>query len=80
LQAKRACVLLDLKVNAKSPENTKEHIMARTTDPVCKMDLDSDTAEFQSTFAGKKFYFCSEDCQEEFDDRPADYASATAAA
>jgi Cu+-exporting ATPase len=54
--------------------------MATTMDPVCKMEIDSDSAEFQSTYAGKKFYFCSEDCKEEFDERPSDYASATAAA
>ena len=49
-------------------------------DPVCNMEVDTEKGEFESTYAGKKFYFCSLDCKDEFDDRPEEYAAATAAA
>jgi Cu+-exporting ATPase len=49
-------------------------------DPVCNMDVEIENNELQSTYAGKKFFFCSEECKNEFDDRPEEYASSTAAA
>ena len=49
-------------------------------DPVCNMEVDIEKTEFQSSYAGKKFFFCSEDCKEEFDERPEEFANASAAA
>jgi YHS domain-containing protein len=40
--------------------------MAR--DPICNMEVDEQTAEFKS------HYFCSEECKEQFELRPEQYA------
>ena len=49
-----------------------------TTDPVCGNTVEEQEAEFQTQFAGKKYFFCSEECREEFEDRPVDYLGAAA--
>jgi Cu+-exporting ATPase len=41
-------------------------------DPVCGMWVDAQTALF-SEFEGEKYYFCSQDCKQEFDDDPDRY-------
>jgi YHS domain-containing protein len=41
-------------------------------DPVCGMWVDSRTALF-SEFEGENYYFCSQDCKQEFDDDPDRY-------
>lgn len=50
-----------------------------TNDPVCGMRVDEEGTEFHTMFAGKKYFFCSADCREEFEDQPADYVEQTAA-
>jgi YHS domain-containing protein len=49
------------------------------TDPVCSMEIDEVDAKFQALYAGRKYYFCSEECKAEFEDRPEEYATASAA-
>ncbi|MDP2741641.1 MAG: YHS domain-containing protein [bacterium] len=44
------------------PKN-KKHI-----DPVCGMDATSDF--FKSEYKGKTYYFCSEHCKKQFDEKP----------
>jgi YHS domain-containing protein len=44
-----------------------------TTDPVCGMRVDERESEFRTQFAGKKYFFCSEECRKEFEDRPEEY-------
>jgi Cu+-exporting ATPase len=44
------------------------------TDPVCGMSVDESSAEATSTYKGKTYYFCSEDCKETFDKEPETYA------
>ncbi len=41
--------------------------MAR--DVICGMSV-KENSEFQSSFQGKNFYFCSKGCKEEFDKNP----------
>ena len=41
-------------------------------DPVCGMTVDKSTSLF-SDFEGQHYYFCSEDCKQEFDDDPERY-------
>jgi Cu+-exporting ATPase len=48
------------------------------TDPVCGMKVDEESTEFQSSYGGKDFYFCSEECEDKFEDDPSRYASAAA--
>jgi Cu+-exporting ATPase len=49
------------------------------TDPVCGMEVNGDSAEAQTQFAGKKYYFCSEDCRTKFEEHPEDYMETAAA-
>jgi len=48
-------------------------------DPVCGMKVDEESTEFQTTYGGKDFYFCSEECETKFDENPDQYATAVAA-
>ncbi|HWY22929.1 MAG TPA: YHS domain-containing protein [Candidatus Acidoferrum sp.] len=51
-----------------------------TTDPVCGMKVDEKrNSEFQSQFAGRKYFFCSEECQKEFEADPNEYVETAAA-
>ncbi len=43
-------------------------------DPVCGMTIEESDAVGTSEFGGKAYYFCSNDCKEEFDSNPEDYA------
>jgi YHS domain-containing protein len=43
------------------------------TDPVCEMEVTEEDAVGKSEYEGKTYYFCSEDCKEEFDENPEDY-------
>lgn len=47
--------------------------MARVTDPVCGMTIDSETAAGQSRYDGRTFYFCSAECKRQFDANPSQY-------
>jgi YHS domain-containing protein len=49
-----------------------------TIDPVCGMRVDERTAEVQTQFAGKKYFFCSEECRKEFEDSPEEYIEVAA--
>ncbi len=53
-----------------------EEIM--TIDPVCGMKVDEADTEFKSQFAGKKYFFCSDECQKEFEDRPEEFVQTAA--
>ena len=44
-------------------------------DPICDMEVDEQT-EFQSQYGSQTYYFCSEECKEEFELRPEQYARA----
>jgi YHS domain-containing protein len=46
------------------------------TDVVCGMEIDENTAKYQSVYKGKTYYFCGQPCKLEFDSRPQKYASA----
>lgn len=48
-----------------------------TTDPVCGMEVDEKT-QFKSAFAGRKYYFCSEECRKEFEERPEEFVETAA--
>ena len=44
--------------------------MAMVTDPVCGMEIDSETAAGSSEYQGTTYYFCSEGCKHDFDAGP----------
>lgn len=39
-------------------------------DPVCKMQVDEKKTPFKSTYDQKEYFFCSEQCKEDFDSKP----------
>lgn len=42
-------------------------------DPICKMEVNEETAQWTSEVDGKKFYFCAPGCKASFDQDPAKY-------
>jgi Cu+-exporting ATPase len=48
----------------------------KTTDPVCRMEVNPAKTQWSSTHAGASYYFCSKACKESFDADPAKYAGA----
>jgi YHS domain-containing protein len=50
-----------------------------TTDPVCGMKVDEKGSEFHTQFAGKKYFFCSENCRKEFEADPDEFVETAAA-
>lgn len=42
-------------------------------DPVCGMEVDDRSAKERVTHEGTTYYFCSEDCKDEFQAAPEDY-------
>jgi len=49
-----------------------------TRDPVCGTRVEEQESEFQTQFAGKKYFFCSEECRKEFENQPDEYIEAAA--
>jgi len=49
----------------------KENIMA--TDPVCGMKVDEKNPPAKATYAGTTYYFCSDECKNEFNANPEKY-------
>ena len=49
-----------------------------TTDPVCGTKIDEKEADVQTQFAGRKYFFCSEECRREFEEKPEDFIEAAA--
>lgn len=43
-------------------------------DPVCSMKVDETKAKYTTTYQGKTYYFCSEDCKKAFELAPEKYA------
>ena len=43
-------------------------------DPICKMTVDEETAQYKSEYNGKTFYFCAPGCKKKFDENPEDYS------
>ncbi|MBE3577785.1 MAG: YHS domain-containing protein [Limnochordales bacterium] len=52
--------------------------MAKSIDPVCKMEVDPATAPARSEYKGQTYYFCAPGCKREFDKNPEKYVGAGA--
>lgn len=50
-----------------------------TIDPVCGMRLEEKKPELQAQYAGRKYFFCSEECKQEFEADPNGYVETVAA-
>jgi len=46
------------------------------TDPVCKMQVDEENAAVTLNHNGTDYYFCSEECADEFRSNPQQFAKA----
>jgi len=44
-------------------------------DPVCKMEVEVETAEWTSEYNGEIYYFCAPGCKRSFDKEPEKYLS-----
>ncbi|MEP7054236.1 MAG: YHS domain-containing protein [Actinomycetota bacterium] len=44
-------------------------------DPVCGMTIEEGDAVATVDYEGKKYFFCSQDCADEFNNDPASYTS-----
>lgn len=42
-------------------------------DPVCLMKVNLENAKFSETFKDKTYYFCSENCRQQFKEGPDKY-------
>ena len=42
-------------------------------DPICKMNVAENDAKYTSVYDGKKFYFCSAACKQQFEKNPQKY-------
>lgn len=47
--------------------------MATVTDPVCGMQIDSSQAAAQTTYEGRAYFFCSEECRRLFEENPKEF-------
>ena len=47
--------------------------MTIAIDPVCKMEVEIETAQYKSEHAGETYYFCSPGCQNSFEKDPHQY-------
>jgi len=47
--------------------------MAIEKDPVCGMDVDTETSQLSLEYEGKTYWFCSKGCLLEFKDDPEKY-------
>jgi YHS domain-containing protein len=43
-------------------------------DPICKMNVSEEKAKYTAVWSGKKYYFCSAACKQEFEKNPTKYA------
>lgn len=50
--------------------------MAAAIDPVCKMTVDTEKAQWISDYKGEKYYFCAKGCKVMFDKEPEKYLKA----
>jgi Cu+-exporting ATPase len=51
--------------------------MPKRTDPVCGMELDPGQVDAQSSYQGKEYDFCSDECRRLFDADPEQYVGTT---
>jgi len=50
-----------------------------TTDPVCGMKIDENSAQFKTQYQGMTYSFCSDECRRQFEKNPEQYAKNSAA-
>jgi P-type Cu+ transporter len=56
-----------------APNTEGANNMAIAIDPVCGMEVDTDTSDLKLEHEGKTYWFCGKGCLLEFRDDPAKY-------
>lgn len=57
------------------PGPAQESKPTLAVDPVCKMTVDPDTAQYRADYDGQTYYFCAAGCQRAFEQEPEKYAA-----
>ncbi len=52
-------------------EDAAKHSIA--IDPICKMEVDTTTAELYTDYKGNRYYFCAPYCKEKFEENPEEH-------
>jgi len=52
----------------------ESEVSSVAVDPICRMNVTENDAKYTSTHDGKKFYFCSAACKQQFDKNPQKHA------
>ena len=47
----------------------------KAQDPICLMKVEKDENTLKYEYKGKTYYFCSENCKEQFKQKPEEYLS-----
>ena len=63
-----------------TPRHTLQGGNKMATDPVCGMAVQEKDAPVKTTYSGKTYYFCSNDCFQKFNANPRKYAKEPAEA
>jgi YHS domain-containing protein len=53
--------------------DTRKGVWRMAIDPVCKMQVDPETAAAKTEYRGKTYYFCAPGCKVAFEKDPAKY-------
>ncbi len=54
-------------------QDYSDHTATFSVDPVCGKEVDEAHAAAKTRYAGQTYYFCSKECQHNFEQAPADY-------
>jgi YHS domain-containing protein len=71
------CSPLCKRAFAEDPETLLQKARSEIVDPVCKMNVDKQTAKFTSHYHGTTYYFCSVLCKRTFDEHPESFLDKT---
>lgn len=50
-------------------------VLMKAIDPVCKMEVDTDSAQWTFQYQGKTYYFCAPGCMGSFEKNPEKFLS-----
>jgi YHS domain-containing protein len=55
--------------------DTRRMDAMRVIDPVCGMEVEDEETTWVLTYEDESFWFCSQECRDEFDRHPEEYAN-----
>lgn len=51
----------------------EDHTMSKAIDPVCGMEVETETAQHMTEHDGKTYFFCARGCKLDFEEEPDRY-------